>query len=269
MAESAFINGLFDLSGKLALVTGASGGLGRHMARALASAGATVVLVGRRMDALESAASMITSSGGKAYGKACDVARTDEIRRLKDEVEREFGPVDILVNGAGTTAMRHSIQLSEEEWDRVLDVNLKAMFFASQIFGESMIARRRGKIINIASVTSEIGLPGRAAYAASKGGVLLLTRTLGIEWAPYQVNVNAIGPGFFKTNINAHLFDDQTWRENLLRQIPMGRPGTPEDLDGVTVFLASPASDYVNGQVFYVDGGYLAGETNLNLPGGD
>lgn len=261
-----YLASLFDLSGKVAVVTGASGGLGRFMAKALAVAGATTIVVGRREDGLKETVRLIEEAGGRGSLRICDVVDLAAVRTMIADVASEHGGLDILVNGAGVTAMVPSLEMTEAQWDRVIDTNLKASFFVSQAAARVMIPRGSGKIINIGSITSSVGLPGRVSYTASKGGVVMLTRTLATEWAAHGINVNAIAPGFFRTSLNAHLFDDPTWRENLLRQIPAGRPGSPADLEGATLFLASKASDYVTGQVIYVDGGYTAGETNLNLP---
>jgi NAD(P)-dependent dehydrogenase (short-subunit alcohol dehydrogenase family) len=188
-----------------------------------------------------------------------DVVDRRALEAVAGRIQGEFGRVDILVNAAGVQVRKPSLEFTEEDWRFVLDVNLTGTFFACQVFGRGMVERRAGKIVNIGSLTSRIGLPGRVAYTASKGGVLLLTQTLAVEWAQHNVNVNAIGPGYFRTEMNTALFDDAAWVENVMRHIPMKREGLPPDLDGTVIYLCSAASDYLTGQIVYVDGGFLAG----------
>lgn len=253
----------FELRGRTAVVIGASRGLGRRMALALAEAGANLMVASRSRAPLEELAGQIRALGREAFAAECDIARVGDCERLLREAVGRFGKVDVLVNAAGTILRKPSQEVTEEEWDRLMAVNLKGMFFACQVFGAHMIARGGGKIINIASLASELALPGRALYGISKAGVLALTKALALEWARYKINVNAIGPGYFETELTAPLLADEDWRRRLLRKIPLGRVGRPEDLDGITVFLASPASNYVTGQIFYIDGGFLAGELEL------
>lgn len=248
---------LFDLTGRVAVVTGGGGGLGFEMARALKEAGAAVVLVGRRRDALEEACQRL---GDGVLALSADVTRADQVESTMAEARAWRGRIDVLVNAAGTHAIRPSHDLPVADWQRVVDVNLSGSFLCARTVAPMMREQGGGKIINIGSVMSVWGLPRRAAYAASKGGITLLTRSLAQEWGPWRINVNAIAPGFFRTRLNAALFDDREWVERLTARLALGRPGAPGDLDGAVVFLASRASDYVTGQVLYVDGGFTSGE---------
>ncbi len=249
---------LFSLSGKAALVTGGGRGLGRAIALALARAGADVAVASRTQAELDQVAGEIESLGRRSAALQADISRPAEAKGAVREAAKAFGHLDILVNAAGVNRRTPSLEVDEELWDWILDVNLKGMFFASQEAARLMRDQGRGSIINIASVLSEIGIPTIAPYAASKTGVLGLTRTLAAEWGPYGIRVNAIGPGYFPTKMTQRLFADPDWVARLNRQVPLGRPGQPDDLGGAAVFLASDASSYVTGQVIYVDGGYLA-----------
>ena len=244
----------FSLKGKVALVTGGNRGLGRAIALALAEAGANVAIVSRTGEGLTDAAEEIRALGAQSMLLTGDVAVPSEAKRIVQAVADRFGRLDVLVNAAGVNRRIPSLEVSESDWDWILGVNL---FFMCQAAGEVMISQRKGSLINIASLLSEIGIPTLAPYAASKAGVVGLTRVLAAEWGPYGVRVNAIGPGYFRTRMTEKLFADQAWVERLLIQVPLGRPGDPQDLAGIAVFLASDASSYLTGQVIYVDGGYL------------
>lgn len=257
MDRSSSFFDLFSLTGRVALVTGGSGGLGTDMARALARAGATVVLLGRRPDALAQAAAEVGEGTGTLTANVADPV---EVGRAVEAVLAQHGRLDVLVNGAGTHVIRPSHELALEDWQKVLDANLTGSFICARAVAPVMRDLGGGKIINIGSVMSTWGLPRRAAYAASKGAVALLTRSLAQEWGPWRINVNAIAPGFFHTRLNDHLFRDPAWVDRLTARIALGRPGRPGDLAGAVVFLASAASDYVTGHVLYVDGGFTAGE---------
>jgi len=250
----------FSLENKKAVVIGASRGLGRRMALALAGAGADVVVSSRSLKALREVAKKITQFGRESYAFRCDVSNISEIEKLHQSVIEKFLKVDILINAIGTTIRKPSIEITEEDWEKVAGVNLKAMLFACKIFGKSMIEHGGGKIINIASLQSVIALPRRTLYNITKTGVLGLTRSLAIEWGKYKVNVNAIAPGYFLTEMTKPLFENKEWREKLLQGIPLGKVGAPEDLDGAVIFLSSQASDYVTGEVVFVDGGFMSGE---------
>lgn len=247
------------LTGKIAVVTGASRGLGRAMALGLAEAGADIALVSRGMERLKIVASEINQLGRKAISISADVANLDHVNAMVERTVDEFGRIDILVNNAGTTVRMSAEEFTEEAWDKVLDVNLKGAFFCAQAVGKVMIKQRSGKIINTASLLSVIGVPNTAAYGVSKGAISQMTKTLAVEWAKYNINVNAIGPGYFRTDLTKPLQDDETRSAQILSRIPMQRWGDPEELKGAVVFLASEASSYMTGQTIYVDGGWLAG----------
>lgn len=249
------IEELFGLKGKVAVVTGASRGLGRAAAMALSSAGATVVLVGRDVVALQDTQQLI--AGSSVIEKA-DVTHSGEMMDILQRTVQQHGQVDILVNNAGIIRRSPAIDYSGDDWNAVLDTNLNAVFSWSQAAGRIMIEQGGGKIINVASLLSFGGGLNVAAYAAAKGGVAQLTKSLANEWAKYQVNVNAIAPGYFHTEATAALRANTARTEQILSRIPAGRWGEPDDLAGAFLFLASRASDYVNGHVLVVDGGFLA-----------
>jgi len=248
----------FSLVGKVALVTGGGRGLGRGIALALAEAGADVAIASRTRSDLEAVAGEIEAKGRRARVVVGDVSAPREAHRLVEEAVGWRGRLDVLVNAAGVNRRIPSLEVREEDWDWILGVNLKGTFFVCQAAGEVMVNQGKGSIINIASLLSAVGIPTLAPYAASKTGVVGLTRVLAAEWGPHGVRVNAIAPGYFRTKMTEGLFSDPKWVERLKRQVPLGREGFPEDLSGAAVFLASDASRYITGQVIYVDGGYLA-----------
>lgn len=249
----------FRLTGKTALVTGASRGLGKAIALGLADAGAQVALASRDLSALEGVAQEVSQLGSKALAVQVDVSEVTAVDRMVREVIEALGKIDILVNAAGITTRHPSEDYPEGEWEQVLDVNLKGTFLCCQAVARHMIPQGGGKIINIASLASVIGIPLTPAYNASKGGVAQLTKALAVDWARYKINVNAIGPGYFHTDLTAPLLKDPVRSSQIMSRIPMGRWGKPEELQGAAVFLASEASAYVTGQTLYVDGGWLAG----------
>ena len=248
----------FRLDGKVALVTGASRGLGQGMALGLAEAGADVVAVSTRLDNLEQTVAQIEKLGRKVLPVACNQANFPEIRAAIAKTVETFGTIDILVNNAGTIRRSPAVDFSDEDWDAVLDTNLNGVFRFCREAGKIMVEKGSGKIINIASLLSFSGGITVPAYAASKGGVAQLTKALANEWAKFNVQVNAIAPGYFATDNTAALRADEKRNAEISARIPSGEWGTPQDLKGAVVFLASPASRYVNGHIMLVDGGWMA-----------
>jgi 2-deoxy-D-gluconate 3-dehydrogenase len=246
----------FDLTGKVAVVTGAYQGLGRGMAIGLAEAGADVVLVDRQ-EATETAG-VIRSLGRRTLTFAADLMSIEGIPLIVQKTVQTLGKIDVLINNAGTIRRTPAIDYSEKDWDDIMAVNAKTVFFFSQAAARDMMKRKSGKIINIASLLSFQGGIIVPAYAASKGAVAQITKALANEWAAHGINVNAIAPGYMATDNTKALREDPVRSKAILDRIPAGRWGTPQDLAGVAVFLASPASDYVNGHVLVVDGGWLA-----------
>lgn len=247
----------FKLDGKIALVTGASAGLGASVALALAEAGAAVVCHGNSRSP-EKTVSAIQKAGGKAAGVTGDLSQKDAPRAIFDRALKQFDRIDVLVNNAGTIRRAPAVDYSEDDWTFVLEVNLSGVFRLSQLAGRQMIENGAGKIINVASLLSFQGGVTVPAYAASKGGVAQLTKALANEWARFNVNVNAIAPGYMRTDNTAALQADENRNRQILDRIPAGRWGESEDLAGAAVFLASAASDYLHGHVLAVDGGWLA-----------
>lgn len=247
----------FSLAGKVAIVTGANTGLGQGMAVALAEAGADLALVGR--SAPEETVDMVIKAGRKAHVIMADLGSLEPVDRIVSETNEALGSLDILVNNAGIIKRNDSIDFTEADWDAVMDINLKSLFFLSQACAKSMIsAGKGGKIINIASMLSYQGGIRVPSYTASKSGVMGLTRILANEWAAHGINVNAIAPGYFATNNTAALQSDEKRNSEILGRIPAGRWGNPSDIGGAAVFLSSSASDYVQGITLPVDGGWLA-----------
>jgi NAD(P)-dependent dehydrogenase (short-subunit alcohol dehydrogenase family) len=250
---------LFSLKGRRALVTGGHTGLGIVMARALAEAGADVALASRTLDACESAAAEIaTATGRQTAAFRVDVSSIASVEHLAADVVARFGPVDILVNSAGVNRRGPIDALSEEDWDTVIDTNLKGPFLCCRAFGPAMCARGWGRVINLSSIFGTVAMAERATYASSKAGVSNLTRVLGLEWATRGVTVNAICPGPFATEMNRQLLDDPAKYQAFVAKIPMGRWGELHEITGAVVFLASDASSYVTGSLLYVDGGWTA-----------
>jgi NAD(P)-dependent dehydrogenase (short-subunit alcohol dehydrogenase family) len=249
----------FRLDGKVALVTGGARGLGRTMALALAEAGADVALVGRSHEACQAAAADIAAATGRTVRAfAGDVAVAADVTRLAAEVATACGSIDILINNAGTNIRGPIGQLSEADWDTVVDTNLKGPFLCARAIGPQMVARGWGRVINMGSIMSVIALPGRAPYASSKAGIMGLTRVLALEWAGSGVTCNAICPGPFATEMNRQLLNDPVAYQQFVSQIPLGRWGELDEMAGAAVFLASDASSFVTGSSLFVDGGWTA-----------
>jgi 2-deoxy-D-gluconate 3-dehydrogenase len=248
----------FDLSGKVAIVTGAGRGMGFHIALALAKYGADIVVCSRTVPELKRVGAEIEKIGRRALVHEMDVTNISEIHTMVERAVNAFGHIDILVNNAGVNITQWAVDVTEETWDRVLDTNLKALFFCAQAVGRVMIRQKKGKIINISSQTGTVAIPQRAAYCSSKGGVNQLTKLLAIEWAQYNINVNAIAPTFIETPFTKPMFEKEGFREYVLGNIPLGRVGKPEDVTGAVIYLASEASNLVTGHILLVDGGWTA-----------
>ncbi len=248
----------FKLDGRLALVTGSSDGLGLAMARALAQAGATVVINGRGEAKLQAAVLLLQQEGLRAQARACDVTDAQAVQGMVNDIETTIGPLSILVNNAGIQRRGPLHDFKHDDWRELMQTNLDSVFFVGQAVAQKMIPRKTGKIINICSVQSELGRPGISPYMASKGAVKMLTKGMAIDWGPLGLNVNGIGPGYFKTVLNAKLVADETFSAWLINRTPSRRWGEMEELGGAAVYLASEASRFVNGHILYVDGGVTA-----------
>ena len=252
-------NRLFDLSGRTALVTGSTRGLGNAIARGLGDAGASIVLNGRSAQAVTDAASALRADGYTVLEAAFDVTSEDDVARTFERFDAEGLAIDILVNNAGIQHRQPMVELALADWQRVIDTNLNAAFLVGREAAKRMIARGRGgKIINIASLTSEAARATVAPYTAAKGGIKMLTRSMAAEWAKFNIQANAIGPGYILTEMNTALIENPEFDAWVKASNPAGRWGKPEELAGTAVYLASDASSYVNGQVIYVDGGWLS-----------
>ena len=248
----------FDLSGRTALVTGSSAGIGFALARGLAQAGATVVLNARSRDKLEQAAAHLRSEGATVHLAPFDVTDGDAVAAAIDGIERDIGAIDILVNNAGMQRRAPLQDFPHEQWHELMRTNVDSVFLVGQAVARHMIQRKRGKIINICSVQSELGRPNIAPYSASKGAVKMLTKGMAIDWGQYGIQVNGLGPGYFKTELTDALVNNQEFSSWLIGRTPSRRWGDVQDLVGPAVFLASAASDFVNGHILYVDGGVTA-----------
>jgi NAD(P)-dependent dehydrogenase (short-subunit alcohol dehydrogenase family) len=256
---------LFDLTGQVAIVTGTSRGLGQYFARALAKAGADLVVTSRHRETLSEFEAEIRTLGRRCVSLELDVRDQASIARMACEAEAAFGQIHILVNNAGCNVRKPALDVSWDDWNLVLDTNLRGSFFVAQAIARRMIARGYGRIINIGSVTSVFGFAGLAPYCASRGGIRQLTMSLADDWGPHGVTVNCLAPGWFKTEQNKVLYEDPEWVEYLTDRIPVKRPGLPHDLDGAVVFLASEASRYITGQTLLVDGGISTGATRATV----
>jgi NAD(P)-dependent dehydrogenase (short-subunit alcohol dehydrogenase family) len=249
----------FDLTGRVAIVTGASRGLGRTFARALARAGADLVITSRDQERLCGTVDEIVAMGRRAVPVALDVRDQPSIARLVDRAHAAYGAIDILVNNAGCNIRKKALDVTWDDWNTVVDTNLRGPFFVAQAVARHMVPRHYGRIINIGSVTSVFGYAGLGPYGASRGGIRQLTMSLADDWGPEGITVNCLAPGWFKTDQNAVMYQDAEWVAYLTERIPMKRPGKVEDLEGAVVFLASDASAYITGQTLLVDGGITTG----------
>ena len=249
---------LFDLSGRLALVTGSSRGIGRHLVQGLAEAGAAVVVNGTNADTVASSVAELEAAGFVAHGRAFDVTDSAAVDAAVADIESAIGAIDILVNNAGIQRRTPLLDCPDETWEEVMAANLGSVFRVSRAVARHMVERGRGKIVNTCSLQSELGRPTIAPYAASKGGVKMLTKNMCAEWAPKGIQVNGLGPGYFATELTAALVEDEAFSDWLCKRTPAGRWGDVGELVGATIFLASDASNYVNGHILYVDGGMSA-----------
>lgn len=248
----------FRLDGRRAFVTGSSAGIGLGLARGLAQAGASLVLNGRDAAKLQAAAAALRAEGFEVHACAFDVTDAKAVKTNVDSIEREIGAIDILINNAGIQRRAPLHEFSHQDWHDVMQTNLDSVFFVGQAVAQHMITRKKGRIINICSVQSELGRPGISPYMASKGALKMLTKGMAIDWGPLGLNVNGIGPGYFKTELNEKLVNDTTFSAWLTNRTPSRRWGEVEELAGAAVFLASDASTFVNGHILYVDGGVTA-----------
>jgi NAD(P)-dependent dehydrogenase (short-subunit alcohol dehydrogenase family) len=254
---------MFSLEKKVAIITGAAGDLGFAVSKAYLDAGASIVLAGRDQDRLDRAIQKLGGSSDRVTTCVVNVADARQVNAMIDGVIQKLGQIDILVTAAGIQRRFPALTFNHDAWNEVLQVNLNGTFYCAQAAARHMISRNSGRIIMITSLTAEIGIPNIAAYAASRGGIRQLCKTMAVEWAQHSITVNCIGPGRFRTKMTEDLFADASKRAKFLDVIPMRRAGVPADLAGVSVFLASDASSYITGQSIYVDGGWLAGGGNV------
>jgi len=247
----------FDLTGHTALVTGASRGIGAALAKGLAAAGAEIIVAARTEAALEAVAEDITAAGGRAHAETVDVADSGSVDALFERLQRDGRVPDILVNNAGTEQVAPALEVTDALWDKIVGVNLKGAFNVARAFARTLEGQP-GAIVNLCSLSSEVGIPTAVPYTASKSGLAGMTRALAVEWAPLGIRVNGLGPGYFRTEMTEPFFAAEDWQSAMLARIPQRRFGELDDLVGAAVFLCAPASAYVTGQILYVDGGYLA-----------
>ncbi|MBO1511500.1 glucose 1-dehydrogenase [Metabacillus sp. BG109] len=247
---------MFDLTGRVAIITGASQGIGQEISRLLASYGASVALIARNEEKLESFANELNNSGFKALAVPCDMTKVDQLPSIVEGIYNHFGRIDILVNNAGVNIAKPAEEVTEEDWDQVLDLNLKSVFFCNKAVSKYMKENNYGKIINMSSQMAIVGYFNRSAYCSSKGGLMQQTRALAIEWAKFGINVNSIAPTFIETPMTKEMFKDTDFKMDVLNRIPIGRLAKPEDLFGALVFLSSSSSNMVTGQTLFVDGGW-------------
>jgi NAD(P)-dependent dehydrogenase (short-subunit alcohol dehydrogenase family) len=255
----------FDLTGRVAIVTGASRGLGQYFGRALARSGADLVITSRTLSSLAAFQREVEDLGRRAVPLALDVRDPQSIEAMVEAAHSAYGKIDILVNNAGCNVRKPAVEITWDDWNMVLDTNLRGTFFVAQAVAKRMIPRGYGRIVNIGSVTSVFGYAGLAPYTASRGGVKQLTMSLADDWGKHGITVNCLAPGWFRTEQNQVLYENREWLEYLCDRIPLKRPGKPSDLEGAVVFLASDASEYITGQTLLVDGGISTGATKATV----
>ena len=248
------------LQGKVAIVTGGTRGIGFGLATSLARAGADLTVVSRNREQAQQPLEALRSLGGRVLYVEADVTKANDLQRMVEETIKEYGKIDILVNNAGTTMTKPVLETTEEDWDRVIDTNLKSVFFACREVGKIMVSQKQGKIINIASISAKSASPLIAPYCASKAGVVQLTKALALEWARYHINVNAIGPGYVKTDMNKDILENEKLYQSIINRIPFRSLAKEDDLAGALIYLASEASNYVTGHTIFVDGGWMANQ---------
>ncbi|MDA9973429.1 SDR family oxidoreductase [Alphaproteobacteria bacterium] len=249
---------MFDLKGKVALITGSSKGLGLSIAKALFNSGATIIINGRNQKTLDEASQKINSKKNVIYKYPFDVTDVEDVYKNISKIKEEVGIIDILVNNAGIQSRELLTDIKINDWNNVLKTNLTSPFVLSQAIVPDMIKKQAGKIINICSITSQVARPSIAPYVSAKGGLKMLTKVMAIEWAKHNIQVNGIGPGLFKTEMNTALVNNKKFNKWVCERTPAGRWGNPDELSGTAVLLASEASSYINGQIIYVDGGFLS-----------
>jgi gluconate 5-dehydrogenase/2-deoxy-D-gluconate 3-dehydrogenase len=249
-----------SLSNKVALITGAGRGIGKSIALAFAEAGANVVAVSRTLPEIEETCREIKGHGVKGVPLVCDVSKVNDIKKTIVKAVAEFGQIDILVNNAGTSPFVVPIEeIREDGWNRIIDTNLKGVFFFTQEVGKDMIERQQGKVINMTSIGGVVGFPGQAVYCVSKAGIIMMTKMFALEWGKYNINVNALGPGMVETRLTEKLRQNENYTKDRLKRIPLNRFAKPEEMVGAALFLASDLSNYMTGQTIFIDGGRLTG----------
>ena len=253
------MNNLFKINNKLAIVTGSSRGIGKSLALALANSGCDLILTARSKNELKEVNTEIEKIGRKCWYFETDFSDVNKIKEFYKNLSNKRLFPDILINNAGTEEVKPSLEVDEKLWDKIIDTNLKGAFFSSQCFALQLKSiNKSGSIINLGSLSSSIGIPTATAYTSSKSGILGMTKALSAEWANYNIRVNSIAPGYFRTSLTEVFYSDENWQKTMLDKIPMKRFGKMEDLHGITILLASDASSYITGQIFYIDGGFIS-----------
>ncbi|RIN10655.1 SDR family oxidoreductase [Staphylococcus xylosus] len=247
-----------DLEGKNIIVTGGNKGIGQQISKDFSELGANVIVIGRDQSSLSETLDLLSENNGNHSIYALDITKINEVEKTIKQIIMSYGTIDVLVNNAGINITKPALEVQEEDWDKVLDINLKASFFVSQFIGKYMTKQKKGKIVNIASQVGFVGYFDRAAYSASKGGVIQLTKSLAVEWAKYNINVNAVAPTFVETSLTEKMFENQDFKEDVLERILFHKLPTPNDISGAVLYLSSQLSNFVTGETIKVDGGWTA-----------